>query len=88
MNIQQPNTSEVSDTETVMADNEELDLPPPQDIYNVFSEADLLSLSSSDSAKYKHAWLKANIICYSILNAGECPEHYPLHQIINTFPPL
>ena len=28
-NIQQPTTSEVSDTETVMDDNEDLDPPPP-----------------------------------------------------------
>ena len=32
VNIQQPNTSEVADTETVMAYNEDLDPPPPQDI--------------------------------------------------------
>ena len=31
-NIQQPTTSEVSDTETVMAYNENLDPPPPHDI--------------------------------------------------------
>ena len=37
MNIQQPTTSKVADTETVIADNEELDPPPPL--------ADLLSQS-------------------------------------------
>ena len=32
VNIQQHNTSELADTETVMADNEDVDPPPPQDI--------------------------------------------------------
>ena len=32
VNIQQRIKSEVDNTETVMADNEELDPPPPQDI--------------------------------------------------------
>ena len=32
VNIQQRTTPEVENTETVMADNEELDSPPPQDI--------------------------------------------------------
>ena len=32
VNIQQQNTSEVANTETVMADNEYLEPPPPQDI--------------------------------------------------------
>ena len=41
MNIKQPTTSEVDDTDTVMAYNEYLDAPPPQDISNVFSSADL-----------------------------------------------
>ena len=49
MNIQKQTTSEVADTETVMGDNEELDLPPPQDILNVFAAADLSSCSSYDS---------------------------------------
>ena len=40
-NIQQPTTSEVADTETVMTYNEDLDLPPPQDISNVFAATDL-----------------------------------------------
>ena len=74
MNIQQPTTSEVADTETVMAYNEDLDLPPPQDISNVFAAADLSSHSSYDSNKYKCAWLKAKVIRSSILSAGECPE--------------
>ena len=41
-----------------MTDNEEIDLPPSQEISNVFAAADLSSRSSSDSAKYKRAWLK------------------------------
>ena len=55
MNIQQQNTLDVSDTETLMADNEDIDPPPPHDISNVFAAADLSSCSSSDSAKYKHS---------------------------------
>ena len=43
MNIQQPTTPEVSNTEKVMAYNEYLDLPLPQDISNVFAAADFLS---------------------------------------------
>ena len=43
MNIQQMNTSEVANTETVMSDNEELDPTSQQDISNVFAEADLSS---------------------------------------------
>ena len=49
MDIQQQCTSEVSNTYTVMADNEKLDLPPPQDIPNVFAAVDLSSHSSYDS---------------------------------------
>ena len=41
VNIQQQSTSEVANIETVMADNEELDTPPPQDILNVFASSDL-----------------------------------------------
>ena len=74
MNIRQPNILEVADIETVMAYNEDLDLPPPQDISNVFAAADLSSHSLYDSDKYKRAWLKAKVIQYSILSAGECPE--------------
>ena len=58
MNIQQQTTLGLSDTETMMADNEEIDHPPPQDTSIVFVEADLLYRSLSDSAKYKRAWLK------------------------------
>ena len=74
MNIQQQTTSEVADAETVMAYNEYLDPPPPQDISNVFAAVDLSSHSSCDSAKYRHAWLKAKVICSSILSSGECPD--------------
>ena len=55
VNIQQQTTSKVPNTETVMADNEEIDHPPPQDISNVFAAADFSSRSSSDSAEYKCA---------------------------------
>ena len=34
----------------------------------------LLSHSSSDSNKYKRAWLKAKVIRFSILSAGERPD--------------
>ena len=74
MNIQQLTTSEVADTETVMAYNKDLDIPIPQEISNVFAAADLLSCSSSDSDKYKRAWLKAKLIRSSILSAGGCPD--------------
>ena len=53
--ILQPTTSEVSNTETVMSYKEDLDPPPPHDIYIVFSAADLLYQSSYDSVKYKRA---------------------------------
>ena len=43
MNIQQPTTSEVSDTETVIDYNEDIDPPPPQHISNVFASAELSS---------------------------------------------
>ena len=55
-------------------DNEELDPPLPQDILNAFAASDLLSRSSSDSAKYKHVWLKTELIRSYILSAGECPD--------------
>ena len=74
MNIQQQTTSEVANTEIVMADNEELDPSPSQDISNVFAATDLQSPSSSDSHKCKRTWLKAKVIRYSILSDGECPE--------------
>ena len=67
-NIQQPTTSELANTETVMAYNEDIDPPLPQDILNVFSSEDLSAQSSSDSAKYKRAWYKARLICSSILS--------------------
>ena len=73
-NIQQPTTSEVANTETAMAGNEDIDTPPPQYILNVFAAADLLSRSSSDSAKYKNAWLKAKLIRSSFLPSGSCPD--------------
>ena len=43
VNIQQRTTSEVAYTETVMAYNEDLDPPQPQDISNVFAAAELSS---------------------------------------------
>ena len=70
MNIKQQTTPELSDTETVVADNEEVYPPPPQDISNVFSAEDLSSCSSSDSDKYKHVWLKEKVICACILYSG------------------
>ena len=45
VNIQQQTTSEVANTETVIANNDELDPPPKQDIYNVFALVDLSSCS-------------------------------------------
>ena len=57
-----------------MADKEELYPTPPQDIPNVFAAADLSYCSSSYSAKYKRAWLKAKVICSYILSDGECPD--------------
>ena len=73
MNIQQQTTLEVANTETVMDDNLELYHPPPHDIWNVFAAADFSSCSSSDSAKYKCAWLKAKVIRSYILSSGGCP---------------
>ena len=55
MNIQQQTALEVSETERVMANNEELDTPSSQDISNLFAGGDVLYRSSSDSAEYKHA---------------------------------
>ena len=57
-----------------MACNEDLDPPPPQDILNMFSASDLSSHSSSDSAKYKRAWIKTKVICSSILSTGKFPD--------------
>ena len=74
VNIQQQTESEVADTNTVMYFNEDLDPPPSQDISNVFAAADLSSHSSSDSARYKRACLKAKVFRSSILSAWECPD--------------
>ena len=73
-NNQQPTTSEVANTETVMAGNEDIDTPPPQDISNLFAAADLSSQSSYDTVKYKRAWHRAKVICSSILSSGEIPD--------------
>ena len=70
VNNQQPTTSEVTNTETVMAGNEDIDTPPPQDISNVFAAADLSSQSSYDTVKYKRAWHRAKLILYSLLSSG------------------
>ena len=56
-----------------MAYNEDLYIPPPHDILNVFAASDFLSSSSSGSNKYRLACLKAKVIRSSILYAGECP---------------
>ena len=56
-----------------MDDNEELYTASPQDISNVFAASDLSSCSSSDSAKYKRAWIKAKLIRFYILFTGEHP---------------
>ena len=74
MNIQQQTTLEVANTEAVITDNEELYPPPPKDISNGFAAADLSYCSSSDSAKYKRAWIKAKVIRSSILSSGEYPD--------------
>ena len=76
VNIQQPTTSEVADVQRVMAYNKDLDPPLPQNISNVFSASDLSSYSSSDSAKYKLAWIKTKVIRSFILSDGECPDAY------------
>ena len=57
-----------------MADNEYLDPPSPQDISNLFVEKDLSSCSSSNSVKYKLAWLKAKVILFYTLSAEEFPD--------------
>ena len=57
-----------------MAGNEDIYTPPLQDISNVFAAADLLSQSSYDTAKYKHAWHRAKGIRSSILSSGEIPD--------------
>ena len=82
MNIQQPHTSEVEDIETVMAYNEDLNPPPPQDISNVFSSADLSAQSSYHKAKYKRAWYKARVTRSSFLSAGESPLIIPEGDLV------
>ena len=57
-----------------MAYNEYIDPPPPHDISNVFAAAYLSSRLSSDSAKYKRAWLKAKVIHSYILSAVGFPD--------------
>ena len=76
VNIQQQTTLEVSNKETVIYDNEDLDTPQPQDILIFFATEDLSSFSSSDIHKYKHAWRKAKLIHYSVLSAGEFPDTF------------
>ena len=76
MNIKQRTTPELANKETVVADNEELDPPSPQDLSDVFAAADLLSHSSSDPAKYKSVWIKAKVIRSSILYLGECTDAF------------
>ena len=58
----------------MIAYNEDLDPPPPQDILNLFASADFPSQSSYGSAKYKCAWHKAKIIRSYILSAGESTD--------------
>ena len=57
-----------------MVYNEDLDIPPPQDISNLFAAVDLSSHSSYDSATYKRAWQKAKLMRSYILFAGKCPD--------------
>ena len=83
MYIQQQTTSEVSDTEKVMAYNKDIYTPLTQDISNVFAVTYLLSHSSFDPAKYKREWLKAKLTHSSILSSGKVQTHAvencPLH---------
>ena len=58
-NNKQPTTLELANIERVMAGNEDIDTPPPQDISNVFAAADLSSQSSYDTVKFKCAWHRA-----------------------------
>ena len=78
-NIQQPTTSEVANTETVMAYNEDLDPPPPHDISNVFATSDLLSQSSYDSVKNKFSWHRAKGFCSFIFLLGKVQTHAVEH---------
>ena len=74
VNIQNLTASEVFNTEIVMAYNEDLYPPQPQDISNVFAVGDFSAQSSSDSTKYKRVWYKARVIRSSILSAGEIKD--------------
>ena len=82
-NIQQPTTLEVSNIETVMAGNEDIDALPPQDKSNVISAAGLLSQSSYDIVKYKPAWHRAKGIVLLFYLLGKVQthavEHFQLH---------
>ena len=62
VNIQQQTTLDVSYIETTVANNEGIDHTSPQDISYVFGAEDLLYRSSSDSAGYNRALLKAKVI--------------------------
>ena len=73
-NNEQPTTSEVANKETVMASNEDIDTPPPQDISNMFAAADLSYQSPYDTLKYKRAWHRAKGIRSSILSSGEIKD--------------
>ena len=73
-NIQQPTTSELANTETVMGYNDNIYPPPPQDISNMFAVSELSSQSSYDTVKYKRACHRAKGIRSSILSSGESPE--------------
>ena len=73
-NIQQTTTLEVANTETVVAGNEVIDTPPPQNISNVLAAAELSSQSSYDPVKYERAWHRAKGIRSYILSYGEIPD--------------
>ena len=57
-----------------MGNNEDIDLPPPQDISNMFAAAGLSSQSSYYTVKYKRAWHRAKGIHSSILSSGESTD--------------
>ena len=86
MNIQQQNTSEVADTETVVAYNEDLDPPPPQDVSNVFSASDLSSHSSYGSAKYNQQSSRSSQNTTHELQDSSIPGR-TLPDLSNTMPP-
>ena len=58
----------------MIAGNEDIDTPPPQDILNVFAADNLSSQSSYDTVKYKRAWHRAKGIRSSILSSGGIPD--------------